>query len=109
MTSDAPFGNAVLSFEIEGVAARLVRDRGSVFIDVSDGREWHALRNLFAFVEGWGAVETARRPEPPFEAVAGRWAEISAALTDERLPAYEQAIGAAVMDRLSSARAVAAE
>ena len=100
---DAPetFGNLVLETELDGYRVRFICDRGDESVYIGDESRWHGPRNLLGMIDGLSPQEIAKQNEPSLDRIIGRWDDLLRAIADPALPAFETAIGHAVMDRLS--------
>lgn len=90
--------------EIGQVGARLVRDRGSVFLEVRVADQWHSSRNLLGLLDGIDPRLLALSPEPGPAFVLARWDAMIGAVsnaTSDALADHEAAIGHAFMARLT--------
>lgn len=94
------FGNRMFLLNVAGTPARLVFDRGTTFVELSDGKEWHSLRNLIGFADRMTYQDTASMPEPLFETMAQRWTDLLSALNSEGISDFESQVGAEVARRL---------
>ncbi len=96
------FGNRIIEAMVGGLRIRLVRDRDTVLLDVTNGEIWHSGKTVMAFVDRLTPSEAIRSNETDGAILTLDISKIGRVLSDPKLARFEDEMADLAVRRLST-------